>query len=215
MLTTLDTVKEELDADDSSDLSIKRKIRVYSDLFRSVADRNFSFESSKTIRVRQPAGRRFLRVHETPLHEVESVRLHSKQGVKEFDADEYFIDDPSTGLIARYHGTWQATSASQGNIRRKPTSQPISTYEIVADVGYVTPKQAQDEQLTRDLPYDIEEAIVLAVVSGITQQGVDSAITQISVGDGSTTLDSAGDTPRQVPQFFMDVAKKYKTVEVL
>lgn len=216
MYTTLETVKNEMGidpSDTSNDNKLERKIKVYSDLFDQMTGRSFSYAESFTEMVAQPSGRRKLILPQTPVHSIKKIELEGS----EIDADSYFLEDGSVGHISKTTGTWVGTDAGAANIQRRPKVQPIARYVVTYEKGYVTSKQAEDDgSLERTLPYDIEDAVISAVVSGFQQSGVDSSVSSISVGDASTSWDT-GDNGmgRQVPEYFTSVAKRYSKITVL
>lgn len=214
MYTTVDAVKSEMGIeDDAHDALIRRKIRSYSHMFDTIIGRCLAYDDAFTEYVAQPAGRRRLVVSSTPVHDVTEINFEGDV----VDVSDYFIEDKDTGFIAKKYGTWGDTAASPANIRRRPRQQPLARYTVTYEKGYITPQQDLDDpQLERDLPYDVEDAILAAVVSGVNQAGVDSAVASLSVGDGSTTFVAQNDaTPRQVPALFTEVAHRYKRVSVL
>ena len=160
-LTTIKALKAELGipADDSSqDDQLARYINAASDAMRTYCNRDFA-RAQRTDVIKGP-GERALLLRLFPLIEVHRVI------VEEQEVDD-FVVDKETGILWRSVG-WPKTNV------------PAITVEYTG--GYVTPYQArQDEQLERNLPYDIEEACIVTAATWLSQQGTprDATILQV------------------------------------
>ena len=213
MLTTVTAVRDEMGGDfDIPDSALKRKIRVYSDLFQRICDRDLVF-GTDVAKVALPSRRKRLSVPNTPVTEVLEIRYRDEV----IPEDKWTLEDASCGFIKRVdQRNWASTAFASDNVTRSPQKQPLHLYEVEYEGGYVTPQQAM-EGMDRTLPYDIEDAVIAAVVAGVSQQGIDSGIAQISVGDASTRWSSEvfSGMGRQVPTYFEEVADRYKRVTIL
>lgn len=213
--TRLNTIKGVmgLNGDDSLDGYITRQILVYSQLFDKKAGRSFYFEEEKEEKIGVGSNTRRLILENTPVEKIHEIKYKDEV----IDEEKYFLEDKKAGFVAKKDSYWRKTSTSPaGTIRRKPPQDPEEIYTVKYSGGYITPSQAKtDPQATRTLPYDIEEAVIQGVVAGVTQKGVDAAVDSITVGDGRTSFEGGdGDNPRNVPQFFIEIANSYKKIGV-
>lgn len=163
-LTTLATVKDELDiSGTSSDGKLERLINAVSDAFATEATRVFQYDAAIVEKVKGHGTERIL-VSRSPLKAITAIALLDQDGTvaDTYDSDTYEIESEDGGIIYRATGwVWSAqTSHATGiNVRKLPGTERRSI-RVTYGAGWITPEQAG----TRDLPYDIEEAVIRQVV---------------------------------------------------
>lgn len=160
-LTTIETLKAELGipADDtSSDKQLARYINAASDAIRAYCSRDFA-RAHRTDAL-QGSGAPTLLLSLYPIVEVHSVKVGDEQLTD-------FRVDAEAGMLWR-PGGWPSSNA------------PNIVVEYTG--GYVTPEQArEDDELERNLPYDLEEACVVTAATWALHQGTprDATILQV------------------------------------
>jgi len=177
-LTTLANAKDELGITDSTqDDRIERYILQASAACEGYCDR--SFRKTSQVETLQASGTRRLVLSRTPLASVASIVVDGTT----VDADEYSIEDAAAGIVYRERG-WERRDAvvpwsiSQDAIAGTAKRDVVATYTG----GYVLPN---DTSGTRDLPYDLEAACLLTVVSIFRGRGRDRAVSSKGTGDAS------------------------------
>ena len=162
-LTTVEMLKAELsipDDDTSRDAELARAINAASDAVRRYCGRDFA--RTKVTEHLIGRGSPALLVSLSPIVSVEAVAIQGQ----EVDVSELAIDD-GAGILVRLHGTWP--ESDRPNVLVSYTG------------GWVTPAQAKDEGLERDLPHDIEEACLIIAATRVQSMGqpVDAQILQV------------------------------------
>jgi hypothetical protein len=94
---------------------------------------------------------------------------------------DYVIEDPVAGILYRREG-WPFTGVDTGGVFHSEEKSIVVTYAG----GWVTPAA---ESGTRTLPYDLEHACLLTVVSMYRSEPRDMSITSESLGDYSVSYD--------------------------
>lgn len=183
MLTTLDIVKDELGiTDDSEDTRLTRYITQASARIESEVHRSLEYQEGIVESV--PAlGWKYIPLARRPVVSVSSVTFAGST----VDADEYSLDSEA-GLLFRANGwPWDA-SLRTGLAGDKVTGTEQSRIEVTYDGGYVTPAQAaEDDTLTRTLPYDLEGVAIQLVVLQYRARGESPAVSSEKLGDASVT----------------------------
>jgi len=128
------------------------------------------------------------------------------------DAADYELGAAPEGELLRKHGyCWHNTSYAAGwQGKRDDPRPPEKLYAVTYEGGYVTPVQAPfgPDSDARDLPWDIEGAIIEYCVMKYHQAGTDQTAVQEKLGDSSkkwATVDG-----RRVPHSFADVVDRYQ-----
>lgn len=179
-LTTLEALKAELDIpvdEKSRDKQLVRYINAASDAIRSYCDRDFA--RAQRTEFSTGSGTPALLLRLFPLVEVHSVRVGDRQ-VTDFRPDD------ESGILWR-PGGW-------------PRSL-LPNIEVDYTGGYITPAQAfEDDELERDLPYDLEEACIVTAATWVSHQGTPRDATilqveQIRVHFGTREGEAAGLLP--------------------
>lgn len=162
-LTTIEALKSELSIpteDSSQDAVLARAINAASDAVRRYCGRDFA--RAKVTEHLIGRGSPALLVSLSPIVSVEAVAIQGQ----EVDVSELAIDD-GAGILVRLHGTWP--ESDRPNVSVSYTG------------GWVTPAQAEGEDLDRDLPHDIEEACLVIAATRVQSMGqpVDAQILQV------------------------------------
>jgi hypothetical protein len=159
-LTTLQTVKDELGITTTNEDSyLERQINVYSSLFEDATDRKWFKGDEVTEKIKSHGDTRLVVSEHTPIESIKKIVINGN----EIESSTYEIEDASKGYIQRTNGVWPSTAVGR---RRMETYNKYSEFdcEVTYTGGYVTPHQADTGQFTpRDLPYDIEEAVLSTI----------------------------------------------------
>jgi len=192
-LTTKSVVKGELEiASTTHDSWIDRQIKVASGKFTKIANRNFHSVSGHTEDVGS-FGATYLTLEEYfPITSVEKVEYRGSV----VNADEYELHNRA-GMVRYKIGNWISTEVDDG-------VDPAKDYAVTYDAGWTTPAQSG----TRNLPFDLEEAIVQYVVTKFAQRGRDETVASMAVGDGS--IKWTEHDGERLPASFVETAKEYK-----
>lgn len=188
-LTTVSTVESELGLSSGTDTSIlERLINTYSSLFVEATGRAWHRESGYVEKVVSTGDTRLM-VSRTPVVSIAQIDVKGET----IDASDYEIEDADLGYIRRKdHATWESTAVGRRRIEYHPTYYE-KRVEVTYEGGYVTPKQVDDGTFTpRDLPHDIEAAIIASVTNGYRLQGAPSNIDSESIGSASVSFGSGG-----------------------
>jgi hypothetical protein len=172
-LTTWETIKDEVRSI-SKDLTKDRSERVINAIsaaMAKVAGRTFQYEAG-LIENLPGFGGPDLILGRAPVISVTSIELLAVDLVVEytFASDSYQIK-ASTGILHRPSG-WPSTAQvgpSLDGTRLADTERPA--IKVTYAGGYVTPQQQVDNPgvLTRDLPYDLEEACIDSVLAKLAR----------------------------------------------
>ena len=189
-------------------MRISRYVLVASSMFEEAIGYKVHYEEGITTNVGQPRGRQYLIVDDhLPIKEIHEVKLNDTV----IDDDKYELSDAKLGYIRRTgkRTSWDSTEIVQHGIRQY-SHEVEPAYEITYDAGYVTPYQAeQDDNLERDLPHDIEAAVIDMAVMLYNEAGQNRRIQSASTGDWSYTLKDTN-----VPALFEHIVDQYKKVFV-
>jgi hypothetical protein len=205
-LTTLDAVKAELEiTDSSSDSILQRYIHVVSDRFVAACNRNFHYVEDHEEQLSDAAS---AYLSPSDFDNIQSVSKITYDGT-EVPAAHYTLQD--NGLIVHESGSWEDTRyLIEGPLPYISPQQARPLYVVTYTAGYVTPKQEDDDpSLTRNLPYDLEEAIIKEVAKLYFQQGRDTTITAMNVLSAQVRFQNTKPGEDLVTQAFKDAVKKY------
>lgn len=183
MLTTLDTVKEELDITSTDyDGRLTRYIKEASAQVESFCGRSFEYQEGIVESIPARGGRNIV-LSRRPVTNLISITFAGQT----VDPDEYKLDS-ETGLVFRAYGwPWDATLRTKV-VGDKVAGTESSELEATYDGGYVTPQQvADDDSLTRTLPYDLEGWVIALVSLRETSRGVNPSIVSEKLGDASVS----------------------------
>lgn len=176
-LTTVDAVKLELGlptgvvhADDGY---FESRVNIYSGLIERYCHRHF--ERSTIAAERHVAdGQMMLALERSPLVTLTSISFDGTA----VDSTTYEIADSEAGLVRMIYDAYDTS-----NIARNVGGDPLpgtgrKLYTVAYTGGYVLPKDdgVGVPPAVRDLPYELEEACVLAVVTAYRGRGRDRAL---------------------------------------
>lgn len=196
-LTTLANVKTALGISGSSeDTRLERIIEAASALAANYCSRVFEVpitdDALGTLTEKQAGvGTPFLILNRPPIDEDQSIAV-SIDGVTE-STSNYEVHDAKGGVLYHKVGTWLITAPAAWGISRPPAFNfPRKLISITYRGGYVTPTQATTYSLTRDLPYDLEQAAIMLAVSIYNSEGRDQTISNESLMSYSVSYGAVG-----------------------
>jgi len=211
-LTTVSTVQDELGISGSTS-TLERYIRQASDLFRRLTGRKWYEETEYVEKVAGYNLKRLMVFDHLPIDQIREIELKTDDTYDTVDSSEYEIEDAESGFIRKIAGGWRLTESYYNNIEPTGTSENIKNYRVTYDGGYVTPEDANLNNKTRDLPYDIEDAVIDFVTSKFVKKGSGSAVDSESIMSASIdykdTSDVDGVLAGTTP-YFSTVVKQYR-----
>lgn len=212
-LTTVSTVQDELGISGSTS-TLERYIRQASDFFRRLTGRRWYEETEYVEEVAGYRGKRLLVFDHLPIDQIRTIEIKIDDTTDELNSGAYEIEDAQSGFIRRIDGSsWELTESYFSNIEPEYTGENLKLYRVTYDGGYVTPEDASQNNKTRDLPYDIEDAVIDFVTSKYVKKGSGSAVDSESIMSASIDYQDtsdvdgvlAGTTP-----YFSTVVKQYR-----
>jgi hypothetical protein len=156
-LVNLATVKTDLGISGSSeDTKLERYIHVATDAIEKYCRRTFSRDTAIVEKV-AGFGTEKLRVARAPINSITSITYDGTT----VDSDDYKIHNANAGLIFRSGGWWWDAHLTPSAARRPLPGSEDKLYTVTYDGGWYTqPQDDADGAVTRNLPYDIEEAAI-------------------------------------------------------
>lgn len=171
-LTTLDAVKADLaigTLDTSNDAVLERIINAASEAAAKYCGRKLHYEAVTSERVKGFATTRLM-LRRTPVAAVTSIVIDGET----VDATTYYVEDADVGFVYRASGwDWTAPYRSGLAAPDKSAGDEEGLFLVTYTGGWVTPVQngTGSPALVRSLPYDIEEAIIMAVAAEWRRRG--------------------------------------------
>lgn len=215
-LTTLSVVKNELGITNSnSDSYLERQINTYSRIFQAATGRPWHRDDEYTQKVKSTGDTR-LHLERRPVRSVSEVKVKGDT----IDPSGYEIENADKGYLRRIDQRWEHTAAGRRRVEGYATHHELRV-DVTYDGGYVTPKQVDDGTFsTRDLPHDIEQAVIDSVVNAYARKGKPSNVESESIGPASVSYhvpDEADQTVQgmTVSQSFQGAVQRYKDRSVL
>jgi hypothetical protein len=206
-LTTLTTVKAELGISVSTyDSLLERYINAASGFVERYVNRKLYWEED--IEEKQPGhGTRWMVLDRTPIVGTPVITYDSTT----VDTDYYEVHDANAGILFALDN-WIWTVGLVGGITEDPwVSTARKLYTVTYDAGWVTPQQAADDgTLTRNLPYDLEEAVIQMVVTRYALRGKPAGLKSERLL--SWSADYSGDT---MPSEIMSVLDSYASIPIV
>jgi len=193
-LTNVATMESVLGlASGSADTALQRAINQASAIAESYAGRVFyrTTHTEKHAGVPGP----ILIVKNPPINSITSITYLS--GTAE-SSSTYEIADADVGEIFRVSGTWVGLDWGFGDASETLyTGAGRRVWTVVYNGGWYTPKQDDDGDGTRTLPYDLEQAVIGLAVHLYHSESRDPTVRSESLMEASQTY-SAGTTSQGV-----------------
>lgn len=186
-------------ANAQDDDKVIRWIREGSDLLRSMAHRQFYWTTGYTERTRAHGSDEIYVRDHVPIDAISKIERQNDPSTSAttVDSDSYEATSDGLGTIRRVHGLWSTTATRRGGPVGGPqpgTEQPI--LKVTYDGGWKTPEQANQNVGARDLPWDVESAILSHVELQWHSDGQNPNIESLSMADGSITYRGTETTER-------------------
>lgn len=209
-LTTLSDVETELGDTSPADAYIQRLINAVSEQIAAYCGRTFYYEEA--IEEDVPGyGNTLIHVSRTPLLSIDSITFEGST----VDSDDYSIYSADAGSIFTSYG-WYWTACS--NTSPAPiglVGTEDKDYTVTYDGGYVTPQQAaDDENLTRSLPYDLEDACIREVVTRYRNKARDLSVTSEKLGSAAVSYRDASGSAGFWSPGVKEVLDKYRRIKI-
>jgi len=189
-----------------------RWVREGSDLFRKLTHTEWYYKSGHTERV-AGYGTETLHVSDhLPIDTVNSIEYDTGNNTTTVDSGDYEVIENEKGAIRKINGVWRDTAKTETNIaiHSVPGSEE-KLFKVDYDGGYYTPEQDNQNVGTRDLPWDIERAVLEFVAMRSEQSGSNTAVQKVSVESGSITyMQGPGGGRIAVPASFKSAAMRYR-----
>ena len=203
-LTTLATLEARLGLSTPAD-AVKALLRDYinfaSDLIERETNRVFGAEAAIEEKV-AGYGTAFLRVARTPITTLTSITFNGGA----VDSSKYEIHNAKVGTIRNVNGSWTWTAAALANIAGDPLpGTERLLYTITYNGGYVLP---QDDP-TRDLPYDVEEACIELAKQIYFEGGRDPTVKSEKLLSWSASYKGPADLPGGLPALTARTIRRY------
>lgn len=219
-LTTVARVQRLPGLSNVDPLVIEDLIEEASERFASEVDREIYYKASHVAWV-PGYGDMLLRLRDhVPITSVASIEYNRDAGTTTdtVESTDYTITameraGEDIGIIRHLGGGWNWTARTTSDITRDPlpgTEEPA--YKVTYAGGWVTPQQdADDGALTRNLPRDIERAVIDHVIAMYYARGRNPAVVSKSTARGSIqhTRGSVSGEMAGLPLGYMDVVAKY------
>ena len=222
-LTTTSRVAAELGVECSTDLqkTLLPIIRSVSATVEKFCGRKMSYKAA-AVETRTGVGGPRLRLRRTPVRSLTALQYVDLDGdvVSDLTLDGLQIEDiddetghGTSGLVYRAGGFPSSAVYLPYITRPMKVGSERPNYRVTFAGGWVTPSQEADDEsvdLPRDLPYDIEEAVVLEVVSRYRRRGADRDIKTERLLSGSVTYESASARRYGMNDMSLEMLRQYR-----
>jgi hypothetical protein len=187
-LTTVQAVKDELSlgaAPHADDDFLARKINVYSRAIERHCARHFEREAIVGEKHHAEGGLHLV-LERRPIVSVAAV---SFDGAALTAVADYEIEDAEAGLLRIIHATINYAMAARNITGDALPGTSRKLYAVSYTGGWVLPKDdgTGNPAAVRDLPEDVEEACILAVVTAYAKKGRDRTVQAESLLSHSVT----------------------------
>jgi hypothetical protein len=213
-LTTLAIVKTELNISSSTDDTyLERLIGASTAFISSYCNRTFHYGTGIAEEV-AGFGTQYLQLSRAPVLSITSVTYDGQT----INSDNYSIDgDGSSGMLYAPAGWTWSTIGGQGIIAFPKPGGEEKLYTVTYTGGYVTEPQVSG-QLTRTLPYDLEDAVIQLTTYRYRQRGRDQTIASESLLNASVSYRSpvvTASTLKSLLPLVHDVLEAYRHIPLL
>jgi hypothetical protein len=185
--TTVEALKARVDTGTTPDAILAQDIEAWSLRFEGLADRVLAKE--RVIETIYGRGLAILILQRRPIVEVHSISI----GDTVLDEDLYRVSEPSSGMVRlelfERYSTWLSGDSDPGLASNPPDNRYVVDYTG----GFVLPGWDEETYGVRDLPIDVELAIVGAIKVGYGRQGpaLAAGLTAERLGDYSWSAGSS------------------------
>ncbi|MFB6351810.1 MAG: hypothetical protein ABEN55_21690 [Bradymonadaceae bacterium] len=189
------------------DSAIEAWIKAASRLITDGLGRELHRVDGETEKLGSRGGRRLYLRDRLPVHAVTSVEYDGDT----VDAGDYYLEAESEGELVHDGGGWRDTSDRAGMFgSRQDPRPPEKLYKVTYDGGFVTPVQAPfgSNNLSRDLPHDVEQAVIDYCVMQYRQAGNDKTVGREKFAGQSMTYEKVNG--RRVPASVADVIDRLR-----
>lgn len=170
-------------ASGSADAKLQRAINQASAIAESYTGRVF-YRTAHTEKYAGVPGP-ILVVKNPPINSITSITYLSSTAET---SSTYEIADADTGEIFRVSGTWVGLDWGFGDASETLyTGAGRRVWTVVYNGGWYTPKQEDDAEGTRTLPYDVEQAVIGLAVHLYHAESRDPTVTSESLMEASQT----------------------------
>jgi hypothetical protein len=204
-LTTLQAVKDELGITSNADDSLlERRINAVSALIERLCGRHF--ETGSVVETFPAEGQVRFALARTPVTSITSV---SYDGTV-LDAGNYSLEDGEAGLLRMIYAAVRSQLLAAGVAMDMLPGTARRLYSVTYVGGYVMPAASSG----RNLPEDLEEACIIAVVTSFRKKGRDQSIQQEALGDWSATYAGGVSGADPLPPAAMKMIEPYRRIIV-
>lgn len=206
-LTTVARMESELGITSATTV-LEPLIEEASALLQKECGRNFYRAAAAAEKVKGYATPRLsLRKH-VPLVSITSIVLDDGDSSSTVSASNYEIENADAGFVRDIGGRWAFTGRGSTDITRDPLiGTEEALYTVTYAGGYITPNQDPSVG-TRDLPYDIERAVIDMVKGLYYGRTRDPGVASKGVSKASATFRGS---LLELPNV-MSVVKLYKWI---
>jgi len=210
-LTLVATVETELGLTaGAQDALLERYINQASDLCESYAGKSVYRDTAIVEKVVGDEGP-YLFLAKPPINSITSISYSSSN----LGTSEYEIHEPAkNGIVYAVSGSWYRSGIHFGDISHtRASGYARKVYTVNYDGGYYTPKQEDDGDGTRNLPYDIEYACLMITSYLYRSKGKDPSIASESLLGSSVSYNtSVSSSVLSILPAAAGILNQYKTV---
>lgn len=216
-LTTIQAVKDRLGiSSNDEDDYIATQINRLSDLFERETGRKwYNTDGDYTEKVASYDRTRLQINDHLPVSSITSITYDSGNTSVLEDPDSYDLENSKTGWIRSLNGVWTGSQPGYSKIDHyqvPETNEP--NYTVVYQGGYITPKQDNENVGTRDLPYDIEEAIINQVIAYREEKTRNKNVASLKVGDASIKWASSSSSSKRYGSFIDELGETIRRYQI-
>lgn len=197
-LTTVRELESELGLEPGTQTrAVERAINAASAEVARIAERVLHRVSGVVDRVEGHGGSHLV-LPRAPVVSITSIVRLADDGTtteETYDATSYDLEDADAGIVFRAMG-WPWTATRRDGVSAAPVAgSERASLRVTYTAGWITPYQASatgGSVGTRDLPYDLEEACLIAAVTRYRGRGRDRAVVREQLGPESVTFAAPG-----------------------
>lgn len=216
-LTTVPELESELGVTPGTEVrALERAIMAASAEVARVAGRALHRVAGAVDRVKGYGGARLV-LPRAPVVSIASIAELADDGTvsETYDATSYELESAEAGIVYRAIGwPWTLTAASGVDGGGVAGSERASL-RVTYTAGWITPWQADPAYPggalgTRDLPWDLEDAVIQAAVTRYRGRGRDAAVKSERLGEEAVTYADVSQGGSWLPPAAYRVAQAYR-----